>query len=97
MNFSEVLNTILHQFYANDRRKFFIPFVFQSLFGFGQSCEVEIDLDGQESRKTVEARSGTTKQLKLLVFYNGETVGGKVSKISTYRLTDVLCLAVLYI
>jgi len=55
-------------------------FLQASFFGFGQSAEVEIRLNEVEGRKTVEYRS-SDKDLKdkNLLFYDGETVSGKVN------------------
>jgi vacuolar protein sorting-associated protein 26 len=50
-----------------------------SFFGFGQSAEIEIYLDGQESRKTAEVKTEDGKKERLLLYYDGETVAGKVS------------------
>jgi vacuolar protein sorting-associated protein 26 len=50
-----------------------------SFFGFGQSAEIEIYLDGQESRKTAEVKTEDGKKERLLLYYDGETVSGKVS------------------
>ncbi|RZC39621.1 vacuolar protein sorting-associated protein 26B-like, partial [Asbolus verrucosus] len=50
-----------------------------SFFGFGQSAEIEIYLDGQESRKTAEVKTEDGKKERLLLYYDGETVSGKVN------------------
>jgi vacuolar protein sorting-associated protein 26 len=50
-----------------------------SFFGFGQSAEIEIYLDGQESRKTAEVKTEDGKKERLLLYYDGETVAGKVN------------------
>ncbi|KAK9874440.1 hypothetical protein WA026_002780 [Henosepilachna vigintioctopunctata] len=50
-----------------------------SFFGFGQSAEIEIYLDGQETRKTAEVKTDDSKKERLLLYYDGETVSGKVN------------------
>ena len=56
----------------------FCHFSFQSFFGFGQSAEVDIVLDGQESRKTAEIKTEDGKKERYYLYYDGETVSGKV-------------------
>lgn len=51
---------------------------FQSFFGFGPSADIEIVLDGQDSRKTAEIKTEDGKKEKHLLYYDGETVAGKV-------------------
>ena len=50
-----------------------------SFFGFGQSAEIEIALDGQESRKTAEIKTEDGKKERHYLYYDGETVSGKVN------------------
>ncbi|XP_043853488.1 vacuolar protein sorting-associated protein 26B [Dromiciops gliroides] len=50
-----------------------------SFFGFGQSAEVEILLSDAESRKRAEHKTEDGKKEKYFLFYDGETVSGKVS------------------
>ncbi|ELU10437.1 hypothetical protein CAPTEDRAFT_179764 [Capitella teleta] len=50
-----------------------------SFFGFGQSAEVDIVLDGQDSRKTAEIKAEDGKKERHYLYYDGETVSGKVS------------------
>lgn len=50
-----------------------------SFFGFGQSAEVDIVLDGQESRKTAEVKTEDGKKERYYLYYDGETVSGKVN------------------
>lgn len=50
-----------------------------SFFGFGQSAEIDIYLDGQDTRKTAEVKTEDGKKDKLLLYYDGETVSGKVN------------------
>ncbi|KAL4823626.1 hypothetical protein H8958_005770 [Nasalis larvatus] len=50
-----------------------------SFFGFGQSVEVEILLNDAESRKRAEHKTEDGKKEKYFLFYDGETVSGKVN------------------
>ncbi|KAL8620187.1 Vacuolar protein sorting-associated protein 26B [Nucella lapillus] len=50
-----------------------------SFFGFGQSAEVEIVLEGQESRKTAEIKTEDGKKERYYLYFDGETVVGKVN------------------
>ncbi|CAH0549459.1 unnamed protein product [Brassicogethes aeneus] len=50
-----------------------------SFFGFGQSAEIDVYLDGQENRKTAEIKTEDGKKEKLFLYYDGETVAGKVN------------------
>ena len=53
-------------------------FFLQSFFGFGQSADIEITLDGAETRKTADIKSEDGKKERHLLYYDGETVSGKV-------------------
>lgn len=53
-------------------------FSMQSFFGFGQSADIEITLDGAETRKTADIKSEDGKKERHLLYYDGETVSGKV-------------------
>ncbi|XP_077284490.1 vacuolar protein sorting 26 [Arctopsyche grandis] len=51
-----------------------------SFFGFGQSADIEIVFDDAEHRKLVEVKNADDgKKDKQLLFYDGETVSGKVN------------------
>ncbi|XP_012269243.1 vacuolar protein sorting-associated protein 26B-like [Athalia rosae] len=50
-----------------------------SFFGFGQSAEIEIILDGGETRKTADIKSEDGKKERHLLYYDGETVSGKIN------------------
>ncbi|KAK6191434.1 hypothetical protein SNE40_003126 [Patella caerulea] len=50
-----------------------------SFFGFGQSAEVDIILDGQDSRKTAEIKTEDGKKERYYLYFDGETVSGKVN------------------
>lgn len=48
-------------------------------FGFGQSADVDIVFDGAENRKLAEVKTEDSKKEKYLLYYDGETVSGKVN------------------
>lgn len=50
-----------------------------NFLGFGQSAEVDIIFDGYESRKLAEVKTEDGKKEKYLLYYDGETVKGKVN------------------
>lgn len=50
-----------------------------NIFGFGQSAEIDIVLNDAESRKQTEHKSEDGRKDKYFLFYDGETVSGKVS------------------
>ncbi|BFZ16067.1 hypothetical protein BsWGS_19105 [Bradybaena similaris] len=50
-----------------------------SFFGFGQSAEIDIVLDGQENRRQAEIKTEDGKRDKCLLYFDGETVSGKVN------------------
>ncbi len=50
----------------------------QSFFGFGQSADIDIVLEGQDTRKTAEIKSEDGKKEKYYLYFDGETVTGKV-------------------
>lgn len=49
-----------------------------NFLGFGQSAEIDIVFDGAESRKTAEVKGEDGKLENMLLYYDGETVSGKV-------------------
>nr|CAD7450833.1 unnamed protein product [Timema bartmani] len=49
-----------------------------SFFGFGQSADIDIALDGTETRKMADIKSEDGKKERHLLYYDGETVSGKV-------------------
>lgn len=51
---------------------------FQSLFGFGQTADIDIVLDGADSRKMADIKTEEGKKERHYVFYDGESVSGKV-------------------
>lgn len=50
-----------------------------SFFGFGQSADIDIVLNDVETRKKAEHKSEDGKKDKYFLFYDGETVSGKVN------------------
>lgn len=50
-----------------------------SFFGFGQSAEIDIVLNDAETRKKAEHKTEDGKKDKYFLFYDGETVSGKVN------------------
>ena len=54
-------------------------FLFQSFFGFGQSAEIDIILDGADTRKMAELKSEEGKRERYYLFFDGESISGKVS------------------
>lgn len=49
-----------------------------SFFGFGQSAELELVLSDSESRRRTEHKTEEGKKEKYFLFYDGETVSGRV-------------------
>ncbi|XP_055351334.1 vacuolar protein sorting-associated protein 26B-like [Paramacrobiotus metropolitanus] len=49
-----------------------------NFLGFGQSAEIDIQLDGADTRKTGEIRVDENRKEKLLLYYDGENVSGKI-------------------
>ena len=49
-----------------------------SIFGFGQSAEIAISLDGEETRRSAEIRTEAGRKEKHLLYFDGETVSGRV-------------------
>lgn len=59
--------------------------MFQSFFGFGQSADIDIILDGKDTRKYAEIKAEDGRKEKYLLYYDGETVSGKVmNEIGTF-------------
>ncbi|XP_016120053.1 vacuolar protein sorting-associated protein 26B-like [Sinocyclocheilus grahami] len=50
-----------------------------SFFSFGQTAEIDIVLNDAETRKKVEHKTEDGKKDKYFLFYDGETVSGKVN------------------
>lgn len=50
-----------------------------SFFGFGPSADIEILLDGNETRKTAELKLEDGRKERFPLYYDGESVSGKVN------------------
>lgn len=61
--------------------------IFQSFFGFGQSADIEIQLDGSDTRKMAEMKTEDGKKERYYLYYDGESVSGKVSTVSSSLLS----------
>lgn len=62
----------------------------QSFFGFGSAVDIDIVLDGQETRKTAEIKGEDGKLETHYLYFDGETISGKVSYLT--NLTNaVVC------
>lgn len=59
----------------------FCHFDFQSFFGFGQSADIDIQLDGAETRKMAEMKTEDGKKERYYLYYDGESVSGKVRNV----------------
>lgn len=55
-----------------------VPNAAMSFFGFGQSAELELVLSDAESRRRAEHKTEEGKKEKYFLFYDGETVSGRV-------------------
>ncbi|KFB48702.1 AGAP006139-PA-like protein [Anopheles sinensis] len=51
----------------------------QNFLRFGQSADIDIIFDGAENRQQAEIKTEDGKKDKYLLYYDGETVGGKVN------------------
>jgi hypothetical protein len=54
-------------------------FIEQSIFGLGKAVDVDIILTGQDERKAIEVCVDEGRKERQYLFYDGETVSGKVS------------------
>ncbi|XP_067140239.1 vacuolar protein sorting-associated protein 26B-like [Centruroides vittatus] len=50
-----------------------------SFFGLGQTADIDIILDGEDTRKLAEIKTEDGKKEKHYLYYDGETVSGKVN------------------
>lgn len=60
----------------------------QNFLGFGQSADIDIVFDDSESRKLAEVKTEDGKKEKYLLYYDGETVSGKVSLLMMHICTN---------
>ena len=69
-----------HANYVIGSKKFIFPVcvLVQSFFGLGQSADVTIELEDVEKRKKVDVKNEEGKKEKLFLYYDGESVSGKV-------------------
>ena len=51
---------------------------FQSFLGLRQTADIDVILDGADSRKMAEIKTEDGKKEKHYLFYDGESVSGKV-------------------
>ena len=58
----------------------YYAFLLQSFFGlsFGQSADIDIILDNQDDRKMAEIRDENGRKERHYLFFDGESVTGKV-------------------
>ena len=54
----------------------------QSFFGLGQSADIDIVLADQETRKSAEIKAEDGKKKRHFLYYDGESVCGKVSSVT---------------
>lgn len=68
--------------------------VFQSFLGglFSPVCEIDVILNDAESRKTTELKTEEGKLEKHYLFYDGESVSGKVSEQTPVLAWEVFIL-----
>lgn len=55
------------------------PPLVQNFLGFGQSADIDIIFDGADTRKLAEIKTEDGRKEKYLLFYDGETVSGRVN------------------
>lgn len=60
-------------------KEFYVRSVTMSFFSFGQSAEIDVVLNDAETRKKAEHKTEDGKKDKYFLFYDGETVSGKVN------------------
>ena len=53
-------------------------FIFQSFFGIGQGAEISIELSDGEKRRKVDVKNEEGKKDKLPLYFDGESVSGRV-------------------
>lgn len=56
-----------------------------NFLGFGQSADLDVVFDNSDDRKMVEVKMDDGRKEKQLLFYDGETISGKV-RISLFSL-----------
>lgn len=53
--------------------------ILQNFLGFGQSADLDVVFDHSEDRKMVEVKMDDGRKEKQLLYYDGETISGRVS------------------
>lgn len=80
------------EFDGNNRKigliEFSITVCLQNFLGFGQSAEIDVVFDGGDTRKLAEVKTEDGKKEKYLLYYDGETVSGKVSYSHIFLFTQ---------
>lgn len=66
----------------------------QNFLGFGQSADIDIVFDDIESRKSAEVKTEDGKKEKYLLYYDGETVSGKVSQLFQCKIRFLFLIAI---
>ena len=56
-------------------------FFFHSFFGLGQGAEIKIELSDADKRKKVDVKNEEGKKEKLPLYYDGESVSGRVREV----------------
>lgn len=64
----------------------------QAFFGFGQSAEIDIILDGSETRKLADIKTEDGKKERHLLYYDGESVTGKVRNLIFHNTSENVLL-----
>lgn len=67
----------------------------QSFFGFGQSADIEIKLDGTDTRKLADIKSDDGKKEKFYLYYDGESVTGQVGFFFLFTV-NVTCITFVF-
>ena len=69
---------------------FFFLLFFQSFFGlsFGQNADLDIVLDGQDDRKMAEIKDENGRKERHYLYFDGESVTGKVL-LSSIKLSSL--------
>ena len=57
---------------------YFLQSFFQSFFGLGQGADIDIVLDDAGTRKQAEIKTDDGRKEKLYLYYDGESLTGRV-------------------
>lgn len=68
----------------------------QSFLGLRQTADIDIILDGADNRKMAEIKTEDGKKEKHYLYYDGETVSGKVRGVDSRKgvISKAFCLFV---